>query len=197
MTTISHKNLSGTQLHENKGVAAATDNHVLTASSGASVWKQLDNTNLIYGQLVHARFSKAAGTVGGAATAGAWTKYPFSSLETNEVSGASMASSVISLPAGTYEVYGYCTFSATSITQIRLRNTTSSVTELVGHSVRAENSDNQSTTAMILGRFDLAGTRDIELQYHTGTSTSSSDLGAPRNAGEIEVYGDLLIKRII
>jgi hypothetical protein len=61
MATISHKNLSGNQLHENKGASTATDDHVATAASGATVWQKLTHANLTttgnpFGaQLLHVR----------------------------------------------------------------------------------------------------------------------------------------------
>jgi hypothetical protein len=41
-----HKLIPDDKLHENKGVAGAADDSVATASSGATVWKKLDTTNL-------------------------------------------------------------------------------------------------------------------------------------------------------
>jgi YbbR domain-containing protein len=44
--TIYHKDITETNLHENKGVSAASDNFVATATSGATVWKKLTTDHL-------------------------------------------------------------------------------------------------------------------------------------------------------
>ena len=41
-----HKDLMGTDLHENKGVATASDNFVATALSGATVWQKVTTSNI-------------------------------------------------------------------------------------------------------------------------------------------------------
>ena len=41
-----HKDLTGTDLHENKGVATASDNFVATALSGATVWQKIATNNI-------------------------------------------------------------------------------------------------------------------------------------------------------
>lgn len=41
-----HSTLTGANLHENKGVASATDNTVASATSGATVWRKV-NANML------------------------------------------------------------------------------------------------------------------------------------------------------
>lgn len=41
-----HKDLSGSELHENKGVASASDDTVATAESGVTVWKKVNEDML-------------------------------------------------------------------------------------------------------------------------------------------------------
>jgi len=41
-----HADLTGAELHENKGVAAATDDFVATAASSATVWKKITTDNI-------------------------------------------------------------------------------------------------------------------------------------------------------
>lgn len=41
-----HSALTGSNLHENKGVASASDNYVATATSGATVWKKITAANV-------------------------------------------------------------------------------------------------------------------------------------------------------
>lgn len=39
-----HSSLTGTELHENKGVASASDNTVASATSGATVWRKVNSS---------------------------------------------------------------------------------------------------------------------------------------------------------
>lgn len=41
-----HSSLTGSELHENKGVATATTGTVATASSGATVWQKIKTANI-------------------------------------------------------------------------------------------------------------------------------------------------------
>jgi hypothetical protein len=41
-----HADLTGAELHENKGAATATDNFVATVTTGATVWKKITPSNI-------------------------------------------------------------------------------------------------------------------------------------------------------
>jgi hypothetical protein len=46
------------------------------------------------------------------------------------------------------------------------------------------------------GRFSLAGTKTLELQYYTAVGSATQGFGVPVDGGEIEVFTDCLIWRI-
>lgn len=202
MVDISHKNLSGTQLHETKGVSAATNYHVATCQSAATTWAFLDHNSLTTtgnpfgGQLFHTRYQKTAGTDGGSVTTSTWTKYPLSTSVTNEITSASLASSVLSLPTGTYRCKGFVQSVEPGNGKLRLRNTTNGTTLVVGQNYRCSSASNDGATLVIEGTFTISGTKNIELQYWITNSTGVTALGLSMSTGEIEVYGDLEIWKI-
>lgn len=203
MTTISHKNLAGTQLHENKGVAAATNNTVATASSGATVWQKLTASHLTTtgnpfgGQLFHVEDQKASGTAGGNGTTAAWTTRILNTSLTNEITSASLASNQITLPAGTYFVNAWSIFDSTTFTKLRLRNITDSTTARIGASLLSGNGGTTSGQALLNGRFTLAGTKVLELQYYISSVASGiNSLGPPVTSGEVEIYSSAMIWKV-
>lgn len=203
MADISHKTLSGTQLHENKGVSTASNNDVATCTASATVWQKLTHNHLTTtgnsfgGQLFHTRMQQTSGSNGGSITTAAWTKYPLLTSVTNEIASATLSgASVISLPAGTYRVRGEAQVKESN-GKLRLRNTSDSTTLVVGMNTRNSTSIDSASTMTITGTFTLGGTKNIELQYWISNNTGgSSALGAAITTGEIEVYGDLQIWRI-
>lgn len=199
-STISHKNLTTTQLHESKGVDAASDDTVLTVTSHASVFKKLTAANLTgtgnpFGaQLYHLQEQQPQGTHGGSPNAAAWTKRALNTALTNEISGASVSSSVISLPAGTYFLDALSIIRQDTGAKLRLRNTTAGTSLLVGLNVYDGNL--QSTAMPLRGRFTLAGTSNLELQYWAVAALATSGFGAALSSGELEVYTDAMIWKI-
>src|SRR3990167_4540988 len=92
MTTISHKLLTGSQLHEPKGVAsAALDTVYISDNIGSGTWGKLDVDSLtgtgkaFQGQLYHVQNQQTSGTDGGTSTAGAWTTSVLNTEVTDEL----------------------------------------------------------------------------------------------------------------
>lgn len=202
MSNVAHSGLTSSNLHENKGVAAASDDTVLTVTSGATVVKKLTNNNLLYGQLFHVREQKLSNVASSfTPTVSTWSKVIFDTTMTNEISSATLTTSVVSLPAGTYEAEAYCAGvedTTAYVSKLRLRNTTDSATLVVGRSVGFQ----AGAGILILpqttlkGRFTIGGTKNIELQYWN--NSSSAPVGGSKSAGsaEVEIYSELYIKRI-
>lgn len=201
MTTISHKTLSGAQLHENKGVASATDNTVATASSGATVWQKLTASHLTgtgnsFGaQLLHIRDERASGTAVQGSSATIWNTKTLQTSKTNEITSATLVANQISLPAGTYYIDGQVPIgdSTTGGTgQLRLRNITDSATLVNGVNARWY-VNSCPNNLLIYGRFSLSGTKIIEVQAWTSAVTS---FGVVVTSGEVEINGDIKIWKI-
>lgn len=206
MANVAHSTLTGSNLHETKGMASATDDYVLTATSGAGVYKKLTAINLtgtgnpFGGQLFHIRDQKTSGTVGQTLTATSWNTRVLQTSVTNEISSASLSSNQISLPAGTYFIMGDAVYGgvggATNYGILRLRNITGSTTLVDGGTpgyYSIGSASNNLINNSIKGRFTLAGTTTIELQHYVSNAGTMQPLSISSTP---EVYADILIWKV-
>ena len=206
--TVAHKNLTGTDLHIIKGADTATVGKVPVANgSGDAPFALLTHTSLqttgnpFGAQLLHIREVSLTSAVSN----GAWYTLRLDTVVTNEITSASLAAFIISLPAGTYycEAYGpgYLHSVATGNTwqqRLRLRNTTAGSTVLVGLAHSTANTSGTtwqgpSPRAVMRGRFTLAGTTDLQLQIYTA---NMSILNTHGGDGEAGAYDEILIWKI-
>jgi hypothetical protein len=139
---------------------------------------------------------ETAGTGGGTATSGSFQTRTLNTVRFNGITGASVASNQITLPAGTYIIDalapGYRVDGYTS----RLQNITDGATTLTGTAEITEQSGAIVTTASrILGSFTIAGTKAFEVQSRVSTSSAGSGYG--RASGfQAEVYTTVSIQRV-
>jgi len=212
MANVAHSTLTGSNLHENKGVSSATAGQVATADgAGNTVWTKLTASNLqttgnpFGAQLFHTREQQTAGTSSnGSYTSGAFRTLVLNTTVTNEISGASLASNQVSLPAGTYYVKGIRIYNGMNgSVRARIRNITDGTTLVVGLNHQGTsyfNSASGSNPAIGLGevkvegRFTIAGTKTIEFQMRVPNTQSS--IAASSYDSEVEVYGELYIWKI-
>lgn len=206
MANEEHSALTGSSLHENKGVSSASDNTVLTVVSGATVCAKLTASNLTgtgnpFGaSLLHVQDEKASGDDGGSFTSGAWRTRTLNTVKTNEITSASLTSNVISLPAGTYHVRarapannvgGHQIKLVTGATDLVLGTNGKAVTSISGGTgnVRAE------TDSILEGRFTIGITSNIELQ-HRCTASATDGFGVSTGWGT-EVYAQVYIWKVL
>jgi hypothetical protein len=202
MANVAHKNLTGADLHEPKGVAAATADHVYVADgAGSGTWQKvtsasLDATSNPFGAaLYHLQDQKAANTDGGTFTSGAWRTRTLNTEVTDEITGSSLSSNQITLPSGTYFIIAYAEAAQCGGHKVRWRNVTDGTTALVGESAFA-NTSNGVSNARVQGRFTIAAEKVFELQHRCGT-TASDGFGIASNFDELEVYSDVMIWKLL
>jgi len=116
-------------------------------------------------------------------TTGSWTKLGIDTVRTNEVSGASLSSSVITLPAGTYFSMSTVQFYRTADYNARLRNVSDGIDLIIGSGGHTWEQPNDAVTpaAHLNGRFTLAAQKNVELQYYVavGTAQTTAQSGHP------------------
>lgn len=145
--------------------------------------------------LLHVRDEKAANTAGGTFTTGAWQTRDLNAEETNEISGASLASDQVILPAGTY----WAEFSAPAYRcdrhKAKLYNISDSADVLIGTSEVSGGSSNDfnMTRSFGSGRFTIAASKTFEVQHRCSLTEPTSGFGLQSNFSVIEVYTDLKI----
>lgn len=202
MPTVAHKNLTGTDLHEPKGIAAATINKVYVSNGAASgTWQkltadQLQTTGNPFGaQLLHVQDQKSSGTNGGTFTSGDWRTRTLNTVVTNEITSASLSSNRISLPAGTYFLKAFAPAFKVEGHQTRIYNITDTSLILTGTAAYAADAFDVLNHSFVQGRFTLGGTKNIELQHRSENSQSNTGLGRAGSFGT-EVYSDIMIWKI-
>lgn len=141
--------------------------------------------------------TQSNGVDGGSATGSAWTKYTLNTTHENSISGASIASSVVTLPSGTYYVQAHVFFHKVNVARLRLRNTTDGSTiTLIGSATRADDTSASSGTATLRGKFTLAASKTLELQYYCTNGEATNGLGAASSSGETEIYGWIEFEKV-
>ena len=165
-------------------------NTVLTAAQLNGV---LDN----FSDIAIFNETQASTTNGGASVAATWTKRVLNTTNINNIAGASIASSVITLAAGTYLVNASSPFYSVNSAKIRLQNTTDGTTTITGTSEFFKSTYEGAGKSNLTGLFTITGSKNFELQYYAQTVKSADGLGvATSAASSSEVYSVIEITRV-
>jgi len=125
---------------------------------------------------------KGSGTTGGVPVSGAWTTHALQTDLLNTISGASLSSNQITLPAGTYAVDATVAFYNTAAAA-RFKSTTGAA-----NFVSTNFNSSAAGEVSISGSFTIATSEVFELQYYAGSGPTHG-LGGPRALSGInEVY---------
>ena len=224
MANVEHSTLTGSDLHESKGVAAAANNRVfVTNGAGSGSFQQVPAAAIaaagvlvFQAQLYHIRSEFSSGTDGGLLSSGTWNTREINTEKTDDLT-ITTASNQMSLVAGTYwlQAEAVTNFSGTmnrgsgqiATSKLRLRNITDSATLLVGTGGRLSILDDGggndeladfSIFTNVNGRFTLAGTKTVEIQNWASCNFSSPVIrgGKAISSGENEVYLDLKLWKL-
>lgn len=147
------------------------------------------------GQLLIVSDQKASGTVGGAATAGDITAIrTINTVESNNIQGSSLASNIITLPAGTYQVDISAPFINTGGVSLLLWNDTDSTYTL--QSINCSTGTSVVVTPRIIGQFTITTAKNFKLRYFVNSTSSTQDLGPAIAIGRPEIYTRALFKKV-
>lgn len=200
MANVEHSTLTTTNLHENKGVAAATDNTVATAVTGATVWAKLTAASLTgtgnsFGsQLLHVRDEKPSGTAGGGFSSGSYRTRTLNTTKTSEIAGSSFSSNQITLPAGTYDCLAWAPANFVNSHRLKLRNITDGSDLIIGNGAKCSSNE---VHAFLTGRFTLSGAKVLELQHFCTNTTPTDGFGTAVSSGDVEVYAEIKIWKVL
>jgi len=141
--------------------------------------------------------TQASGTNGGTFTSGSYVKRTLNTTVVNSITGCTLTSSVISLPAGTYQVFSSAPAFQVGSHQTKLRNTTDSTDIQIGSTEFNNNAGlDAQTISTVQTVFTLAATKNIELQHRCGVTSTNFGLGAQAGFGNSEIYSQITITRI-
>lgn len=215
MANVAHSTLTGADLHESKGTAAATVNQVFVADgAGSGGYSKLTAASLTgtgnpFGaQLLHLQETTGLNTAAVAMSAA--TKRAVNTVVTNEISGASLSSNQITLPAGTYYIqaelanygngyqianaaYLYDTTAATTILQGPLGYAPASSVYSIGYSgggnITAYNATITVGLIALVGRFTLAAPHVLEIRSVISTNAGTYITGQTTNVhSNIQIF---------
>lgn len=146
--------------------------------------------------LLHVRDEKSANTSGGTSVGG-WQVRALNTVKTNEISGASLASNKITLPAGEYIVEASAPCHRGNNHRISLYNETKAKHIITGVNARQAGSFIfGSNDSYLDSQFILHDTADLELWHNINTAITTFGLGVDSNDGSQEVYSEVLIRKI-
>lgn len=157
---------------------------------------QLPEGDVITGApYLHVQHQEASGTAAGTAVVGVNTR-PLNAVVANDIAGASLSSNAVTLPEGTYQARGLATTGVASAAQLRLQDTTNTVTILVGMSSTTPSGGQLAALGLptsIEGRFTLLASTTFELQQYLGIAAEipTTGLGQAASSGFGEIYASL------
>jgi hypothetical protein len=209
--TVSHKDLTGTDLHEIKGASTATLGQVpISDGAGSAPMGKLTHLSLqttgnpFGGHLLHVQEVQTAGvTSSSGVPAPTGTTQVLNTVKTNEISGASLAANLITLPAGTYHAECTATFCAQSANASNpLANAilNSSVSGVLLQSPTSFTAFSTNVAAVTHqgqlhfgGRFTLAGTANLSLIVYVATALGQVSVGT---SVQPTVFSDIKIWKV-
>ena len=178
-----------------------TDGTIVNADINASAGIVASKLSGVQGKfesaLLHVRDEKASGTHGGGFTSGSFLKRDLNTTLTNEISGASISSSVITLPAGTYYIKASAPACECQFHKAKLTNTTDSSDVIIGTSQHNRADNNYAVSrSYVIGRFTIASSKNFELQHRCSTTRSTDGFGLATSFSVVEVYTDVQIWKV-
>lgn len=143
---------------------------------------------------------KSSGTAGGSngssVGTGATIARTLNTTVINNISGASLSSNQITLPAGTYVATSQSACYAANGSKSFLRNITDNTDTILGNSFFT-NTVNGYGFSSFSGQFTISGTKVFELrQYNRSPDGGASGLGFATNNGQVEIYSTITITKI-
>ncbi len=147
--------------------------------------------------LLHVRDEKTAGTDGGTSTSATWHTRALNTVKTNEISGASLSSNQITLPAGTYSVEATAKYYNGDTAQAVLYNVTESKVDAFGMVQHCRSTLGHGDLCHVSGQFIISVATVFELRHNIANGVATNGLGTNSNDGSPEVYSDVLIRKLL
>lgn len=138
---------------------------------------------------------KTSGSTGGTFTSGSWFTRTLNTIKGDDI-GVSLSTSLVTLPAGDYEVFGRAPAFSVNQHKAKLYNATDAVDIIVGSSAYATAGNLGYSDSIISGSFTLATAKDVAIQHQCTITRASDGLGVPSSFGISEIYASLEIWKV-
>lgn len=215
VTNVNAETSSGGNLRTNSGVncfswgGGGSANSTLGGNmSGAGTYKLVnmidptsdqDYATKIYvdqPKILHIQDQKSSGTLGGSSVIG-WQTRTLNTVVTNEITGSSLSSNQITLPAGKYWVYATSSYVGGNGKRLKIYNVTDSSDIIQGSNSYSETFGSIVSLNVILsGYFEIASQKDIDLRMYSEAARATNGLGQDVTSGDNEVYSEILIRKL-
>jgi hypothetical protein len=142
--------------------------------------------------------TQASGTAGGTTVATTFTKRVLNTTVYNTITGCSIASSVITLPAGTFYIEASSPLYRPGRGRVILKNTTAGTNAILGNSQWSPTaSDYPAILTTLSGTVVTTANTNFELQYYASTTYANDGLGVASSIASVsEVYASIYIEKI-
>jgi hypothetical protein len=140
---------------------------------------------------------KASGVGGGTCTSGSFMTRTLNTVRFNNIGGASLASSQLTLPAGTYQIRASAPAYYTGRHQALLYDVTNAVNLVIGTGAISNNAaGGDQGLSFIEGSITLSGTTVLEIRHRCLTTSATTGFGVGAGFGVAEVYTQLYVKKV-
>jgi hypothetical protein len=140
--------------------------------------------------------TQSSGTDGGTFTAGAWRTRAMNTTQHNSIPGASLASSRITLPAGTYRVTGSCSGFAVNAHMAAIYNITDSDFLLYASQEFVGSADGITTRSDFNAIFIITARKILEVQHKCQTTRSADGFGRAASFSVFNIYASVSFEKI-
>ena len=188
-TTLGDIEFRSSTSNVNTRLGIGSTGNVLTVASGVPSWAAPagGTTYSIF------RDEKTSGTNGGTFTSGAFRTRDINATQVNQITGSSIASNQITLPAGTFYISASAPSFNNDQNQARFFNITDSSVAILGTS--DYQSTNDQGSSIVLGTIVLTSSKVFELQHQCVTTQASNGFGVANTFGT-QVYSVVTIAKV-
>jgi len=145
--------------------------------------------------LLHIQDQKSSGIQAGTSVVGQQTRV-LNTVLANTISGASLATNIITLPAGDYYIEASSPVYKSNSSKIRLRNITDATTEIVGTSEWTGSGDSVQANSFLHGKITITSTKTFDIQHYITFAGATNGLGVGNGSGDVEVYSEIRIWKV-
>ena len=138
---------------------------------------------------------KTSGIGGGTFTSGAWRTRDLNTIQHNSISGASLATNQITLPAGTYEIDAESVAYRVDSNQLRIYDITAAAEVILGETNYFSQSGPVGAAASAKGIVTFSVTTTIEVQHYCLLTHTTNGFGYPLTWGN-NIYSQVIIRKI-
>ena len=149
---------------------------------------------------IHVQHQEASNTDGGSFASGSWITRPLNTVVHNAITGSSLSSNEVVLPAGTYLVEASAGAYRVQNHTTRLYNVTAAAVIMYGTAEKTVNGEDDiesgSTRSIVRGKFTVASTSNVRLEHRCQVTRNTNGFGVANNFGNSEIYADIMFWKL-